>query len=326
MVASARAELAEDGSDRFGEGWILRLHLAPERYVSVRSRRATVEKSVREIVNEVLLAEDDHVSRVVLCPDVGGEADGADDAGDGVRGPAGATSREDLLRLLQQQRDLMVAVSTGGPRINDVNQDYVSRRQIIQAALAEVGVADPVPYEDLWAWYGKWSSGDLPSYRSRREYLGELFSPLLAAVVRGPGAGAVSAEPTGWALVDRQLGEARRRLGSATTEEQYQEVGLLCRETMISLAQQVFDPAVHKSPDGVDPSPSDASRQLAAYFTDKLPGDANEHLRKHAKAALELASHVLHKRTGTFPLAAICVEACVSVVNLVAILSGRRDP
>ncbi|MBX3521647.1 MAG: hypothetical protein KF807_00415 [Xanthobacteraceae bacterium] len=48
-------------------------------------------------------------------------------------------------------------------------------------------------------------------------------------------------EPTGWQKVDRQVQEMRSRLETATTEEQYQAVGLLCREILISAAQEVFD-------------------------------------------------------------------------------------
>jgi hypothetical protein len=33
-----------------------------------------------------------------------------------------------------------------------------------------------------------------------------------------------------------------------------------------------------------------------------------------------------HKRTATFRHAALCAEATVAVINLVAIVSGQRDP
>lgn len=54
-------------------------------------------------------------------------------------------------------------------------------------------------------------------------------------------------EPTGWQKVDRQLQEGRLRLDTAKTEEQYQTVGLLSREVLISVAQEVFDSA-HRPP------------------------------------------------------------------------------
>ena len=132
------------------------------------------------------------------------------------------------------------------------------------------------------------------------------------------------AEPTGWEKVDRQLLEAADRLGVAKSEEHWQAVGLICRETLISLAQQVFDPVQHRPIDGVDIGSTDARRMLEAFFECTLAGGPNAEARSHAKAALTLALALQHKRTADFRMAALCCEATTSVVNLVAIVSGRR--
>ena len=71
----------------------------------------------------------------------------------------------ELLEEIEAQKALMIAVATGGPRIDSVNGDYVQRRQQIAAELAQRRIEDPNPHTDLWRWYGKWSSGDLPNYR-----------------------------------------------------------------------------------------------------------------------------------------------------------------
>jgi hypothetical protein len=131
-------------------------------------------------------------------------------------------------------------------------------------------------------------------------------------------------EPTGWQKVDRQLQEVRLRLDTAESEEQYQAVGLLCRETLISVAQEVYDSERHSSKDGVAPSETDANRMLEAFFTAELEGRANEEARAHAKAALRLALALQHKRTADFRMAALCAEATSSVVNVLAVLAGRR--
>jgi len=134
----------------------------------------------------------------------------------------------------------------------------------------------------------------------------------------------IIAEPTGWEKVDRQRQEARLRLDTAVNEEQFQTVGLLCREVLISTAQEVFNPARHQSPDSVVPSPTDADRMLAAFFARELAGGANEEARAYAKAALKLALALQHRRTADSRMASLCFEATMSVVNTVAILSGRR--
>jgi len=237
-------------------------------------------------------------------------------------------TNEELLGEIEAQRSLMIAVATGGPRIKAVNQEYVERRGRIRSALRERGLRDPNPYSDLWGWYGKRSSGDLPTYQSRRVYISDLYAPLIQRIEQGglPRAAEIFDKPTGWVRVDRGLDEIRRRLEEASTEEQYQTIGLLCRETLISLAQTVYDPSRHPPIDGTDPSETDARRMLGAYLAKELAGTTNEAARRHAKAALRLANDLQHRRTATFRQAALCAEATTSVVNLIAIISGRRDP
>ena len=108
-----------------------------------------------------------------------------------------------------------------------------------------------------------------------------------------------------------------------TSEEDYQGVGLLCRELLISVAQAVYDAEKHHV-GGQSVSVTDGKRMLEGYFGVELVGGSNEEARKHAKAALDLANAVQHRRTATFRDAALCVEAAASVTNIVAILSGRR--
>jgi hypothetical protein len=238
------------------------------------------------------------------------------------------TPTQGLAGLIEAQRALMIAVATGGPRINAVAEEYRERQLSIRLGLAAYGIDDPNPYADLWGWYGKWSSGDLPSYQSRREYINDLYQPLIQRLdhVASGQDELLEPMPTGWAVVDRQLGEMRARLAEARTEEQFQAVGLLCRETLISLAQVVYDPARHPSIDGVTPSDSDGKRTLASYLAAEMEGSAHEVARRHAKAALDFANDLQHRRTASFRQAALCAEATSSVVNVIAIISGKRDP
>jgi hypothetical protein len=234
---------------------------------------------------------------------------------------------EELVQEIEAQRGLMMAVATGGPRIPEVNPQYTARRDRISVELRRRGLDDPNPHGDLWAWYGRWSAGDMANWASRRAHLAEMYQPLVDQVLTGPSA--IGAElfdaPTGWTRVDRGIYELRRRLEQAQTEEQFQAVGLLCRETLISVAQVVFDSQRHQSLDGVAPSDTDAKRMLEAYVAVELAGGPDEAVRRHAKAALSLAIDLQHHRTATYRQAALCSEATTSVVNLIAIISGRRD-
>lgn len=230
----------------------------------------------------------------------------------------------ELIEAIEKQKALMIDVATGGTRIQEVNDDYRERRSLLRKELEQRGLEDPSPFVDLWAWYSRWSSGDLPSYQSRRLFIAELYEPVIDGVKDG--AGGRMQEPTGWARVDRTVTELRSQLASARSEEQFQLVGLLCREALISLAQEVYDLSLHATLDGVKASHTDAKRMLEAYIAVELGGQSNNEARKHARAALDLANRLQHNRTADFREAALCVEATTSVVNIIAILSGRRDP
>jgi AbiJ N-terminal domain 3 len=153
---------------------------------------------------------------------------------------------------------------------------------------------------------------------------GKAISGKPTFVAQSAGRIAVFEEPTGWRKVDRQLQEAKLRLDSAENEEQWQAVGLLCREALISVAQEVFDPALHTSIDGVKPSETDAKRMLDAIFATELKGSSNDQARAHARAAVNLALALQHKRMPDFRTAALCAEGTFSVVNMLAILANRR--
>jgi hypothetical protein len=237
------------------------------------------------------------------------------------------TRREQLVNSIEEQKSLMVSVATGGPPINDVNEVYKKRRSEIGKLLKAESIKDPNPFFDLWAWFERFKSGDLPTYASRRKFMSQLYDPLLEKLKgNSPETQVMFDEPTGWARIDRTVTEIRLRLEQATTEEQFQAVGTLCREALISLGQAVFDPTRHPTLDGVNASPTDFKRMIEAYIAVELGGESNEASRKHARAAFDLANDLQHKRTADFRHAALCAEATVAVINLVAIVSGQRDP
>lgn len=136
----------------------------------------------------------------------------------------------------------------------------------------------------------------------------------------------VQTNPTGWSKIDRNVRLINTQLNQATVEVEFQQVGHLCRETLIDLGQEVFNAELHVSADGTTPSNSDAKGMLDRYLTVELRGGSNAEARKHAQAALTLANALTHKRTAGFRDAALCAEATASIVNIVAIISGLRDP
>lgn len=132
-------------------------------------------------------------------------------------------------------------------------------------------------------------------------------------------------EPIGWAKVDRQMAKVKTALAAAKTDEDFQGVGLLCREVLISAAQEAHDPKKHPSLDGTEVSNTDAKRMLEAVIAVELVGEANEEVRGLMKHAMKAALALQHKRGADHRTAALCAEGTLAVVAMVVILTGRRD-
>jgi hypothetical protein len=238
-----------------------------------------------------------------------------------VDGTIKLSPEEQLLGDVVCEFNMLIDVGTGGARFNSVDDYYRARRKRVRQQLVAIGIDDPNPFPSLWDWHRQWPG----SYAGRREAVRKMYQPVLERLCTRTEEPSPAREPTGWLRVDRTLEKARLRLNTATKEEDFQSIGLLCREALISLGQAVFDSSKHPSTDGVKVSETDAKRMLEAYFAAELRGGDLEATRKHARAALDLAVTLQHKRTADFRFGALCLEATASTVNIVAIICGRRS-
>src|ERR1700733_5804600 len=118
---------------------------------------------------------------------------------------------QELLQRLDKLKSVMIAVATGGPRIGDVEAAFARDYDEFAEELKRRGLENPIPYRDLWEWYGRWSSGDLPSWQSRRQFVNDLVVELVRSV-RTRQTGHKTVEPTGWPRVDRNVTEVRKSL------------------------------------------------------------------------------------------------------------------
>lgn len=233
-----------------------------------------------------------------------------------------------LLPELIIHREMMIDVSEGRKRIQEVDDYYGARQARLVEGCAGAGIRYENPHEGLWDWYHFWKEqGWEGSWAARRDYVRKLFAdPVRAAVGRVYNPSPVGErEPTGWELVDRQVAKARMQFDKASAEEDWQGVGLTCREVLISLGQAVYDADLHGAEDdnGTKIGPSDARRQLWQWLHYEMPGSDNKEIRAHIKSSIDLALSLQHKRTATRQLAALCLEATSSAVAVVAIIAGR---
>ena len=130
-----------------------------------------------------------------------------------------------------------------------------------------------------------------------------------------------------WERVDRTMDKLRERLNAASIEEDFQQVGHLCREALISMAQAVFDPQRHPASrnDAPTVSKTDVKRMMERYLAVECSGPGNEEIRKCMRSAFDLANAVQHARNSSYREAALCMQATFNVVGLIQIISGQRD-
>ena len=133
--------------------------------------------------------------------------------------------------------------------------------------------------------------------------------------------------PLGWQSVDRRMDRIRELLTTASTEEHFQEIGLQCRQCLISVAQTVFDSAQHPPlpNDAVEVSKNDSKRMINRYVASECPGSSRREVRKCAYSAVDLANKLTHSDTATHSDALLCAQATFNMVGLLAIVSGKRD-
>ncbi|TBY02092.1 hypothetical protein [Rhizobium laguerreae] len=239
------------------------------------------------------------------------------------------TGSATLLPELLLQRETMIAVATGRQQIQEVDDFYGARQARLVDGCAAVGINYQNPHTSLWDWYSFWKAQRMESYADRRNYVRTLFAePVASAVGRVHNPSPVGErETTGWTRVDRSLGKAKLQFQTASAEEEWQAIGLLCREILISLGQSVYDPQLHGDTDeaGTRIGSSDARRQLFAWLHFQMSGGDNKEVRAHIKASIDLAVHLQHRRTATRQLAALCLEATSSAVSVVAIIAARTS-
>lgn len=224
-----------------------------------------------------------------------------------------------LLAELVIHRAMMISVSTGGELIQEVDDFYRAREARIREHIpADVQYENP--HGNLWDWYHFWKE-QFGTWAERRHYINKLFAPAIETLAKRSSVPFPDRQATGWERVDRTLATARADLERASNAEDFQAIGLKCREALISLGQSVYDPSIHISPDGVEPSQTDGYRMINAYIAFAFAGESQEEVRKHARASLSLANALQHRRTATRQLAALCFEATSSTVAVISIIA-----
>lgn len=232
----------------------------------------------------------------------------------------------ELRTAIEQQAALMVAVATGGPQINTVQDQYATRRDQIEHELQRLSLDDPNPFRDLWAWYGYYSQ-NLGRWHERRTYISEMYEPLHerldSLAEQDVGTRLDEEDRTGWERVDDQIVQLRQRYTVALTVEDFQAIGLLCRDVFVSLAESIFDADRH-SKEGEE-APTTLRDQLFAVIEHEAAGAASKELRALLKATIAYANKVQHDRSATRHQARVVAEATIATVNVVRAITVEQE-
>ena len=146
LLKTGEVSVTPSSSDDQGTTfYTLNVSLVPSEYASHTEHQSLLESNILDSLDLLFKSiQSEKFERVAIVPKLIVEP---------VVTSADPAVVESLMEELVLQKGLMIAVATGGPRINAVNQEYKDRHQRISEALAHLGLKNPVPFDDLWKWY-----------------------------------------------------------------------------------------------------------------------------------------------------------------------------
>lgn len=237
---------------------------------------------------------------------------------------AGTDDLDAAVALTHLVWDDLIAFGTGGGNSLDDQELTLAQRTLV-ATLSRIGITLSFPWRDFSTFKAHWlRNGCSGSWQARRDLLNELFAPVQAeldrqeeAQFRAVNAEAVSPHTkTGWPKVDEELTELRRRFRTATTTQDYRDVGNRAVGVLEALSRTIYDPSVHLR-DGEAEPPADKTKQrLGRYVEDSLAGKDNEAIRGVANKVIELAHSVKHSTAPTRREAGIAADSVIMLANI----------
>jgi hypothetical protein len=107
-----------------------------------------------------------------------------------------------------------------------------------------------------------------------------------------------------------------RRFRTATTAQDYRDVGNRAVAVLEALSRSVYDPRVHLR-DGETEPPADKTKQrIGRYVEGSLAGKDNEAIRGVVNKVSELAHSVKHSTVPTRREAGIAADSVVMLANI----------
>jgi len=136
-------------------------------------------------------------------------------------------------------------------------------------------------------------------------------------------------EPTPFDEVIRRADQAESKLDAAVEVEDFQAVGMLLRESLISLAQALRR-RVPIQDQAEKPKDADFVGWTELLMNELCPGGGNKDLRQHlkntSKESWQLANWLTHTRSATRTASSIAKHSCqMTIGHFIQILEGGRS-
>ncbi|ALM19078.1 hypothetical protein [Mycobacteroides abscessus] len=237
---------------------------------------------------------------------------------------AGIDDLDAAVALTHLVWDDLIAFGTGGGNTLDDKQLTLAQRALTET-LSRIGITLTFPWRDFTAFKSHWvRNGCSGSWQARRDLLENLFAPVQAELDRQEDAQfrAVNAEAvsphtkTGWPTVDEELTELRRRFRTATTTQDYRDVGNRAVAVLEALSRTVYDPVAHLREGETEPPVDKTKQRIGRYVEDSLAGKDNEAIRGVVNKVLELAHSVKHSTQPTRREAGIIADSVIMLANI----------
>lgn len=323
IVSSAKISVVNTDYDNWNGGtygYTVFVSLSVKQYASFSSDQiAETENVISEALNESIKGNSNDYFNVQIGPTLSKE-----DIDWSIIG--GLNGKAKLKQNLETIKNIMVSVATGGPQIKEEDTRYKRLHTQIVQDCKKLNLTYNNTFFSLWDWYGKWKT-EFPSYKERRDFIRDLFAPTLAYFDENENDSNIETiiELSDWERIQRTITKIKRDSGSARNEEDFQVIGLLCRDVIISLAQVVYNPLVHGETDesGKQIGNADAVRMIGNYVKIKLNGSHNKELRAYAKATNDLANQLTHKRSATKRDMLLTVSSTIALINFIGIIEEK---
>lgn len=226
-----------------------------------------------------------------------------------------------LLRLVKEE--FTKFGTSGGERLSNEQSGLAQRA--MRATLMRHDVKIEIPWSDFESFKAYWvDNGATGSYEKRRKIIRGVFAEPQEQLERleehresATLAEAVSPrEWTGWPQVDEEIKELKKRFRSASTPQDYRDVGNRSTAVLEAISRTVYVPELHDVEGEGTPEVAKTKLRIGRYADQSLAGADDMRIRGVATKVIELAHSVKHSTTPTRREAGIAADSVVMLAHI----------